>query len=142
MIELTPSQEDYLEEIYNQVNKFGYAKVTEISRALEVKKSSVTGALNALLKKELITYTPYSSITLTAKGEELAKAVLNRHEVMTHFFSEILKLSPEEAIKNACKIEHVMSEELFSRMTKFSAFIQEFFKQNPAFKTEIEKLFK
>ena len=51
---LSRSQEDYLEEIYKQVLKNGQAKVTDISLALNVKKASVTGALNALADKKLI----------------------------------------------------------------------------------------
>ena len=77
--QLSHSQEDYLEEIYNQVLKNGYAKVTDISNALNVKKASVTGALNALASKKLINYEPYSKITLTKEGEEFAVKILNKH---------------------------------------------------------------
>ena len=80
MEELSHSQEDYLEEIYKQVLKNGFAKVTEISNALNVKKASVTGALNALAQKNLINYEPYSKITMTSKGEISAKKILKKHE--------------------------------------------------------------
>ena len=70
---LSRSQEDYLEEIRNQVIERGFAKVTDISKALNVKKASVTGALNALSARRLINYEPYSKITLTEEGETFAK---------------------------------------------------------------------
>ena len=68
-IQLSQSQEDYLEEIYLEVLQHGYANVTAISNALNVKKASVTGALNQLSEKKLIYYSPYSKITITADGE-------------------------------------------------------------------------
>ena len=73
MEKLSSSLEDYLEAIYNEVVKQGYAKVTDISNMLNVKKASVTGALNQLSSKKLINYMPYSSITLTPEGEKKAK---------------------------------------------------------------------
>lgn len=54
MEKLSVSLEDYIEEIYSQVLKNGNAKVTDIAAALNVRKASVTGALNALSDKKLI----------------------------------------------------------------------------------------
>ena len=77
-MDLTQSQEDYLEAIYNEVLAKSSAKVTDISNILGVKKASVTGALNILVSKKLINYSPYSSITLTPKGEALAKEIFKK----------------------------------------------------------------
>ncbi len=142
MTKLSSSLEDYLETIYNEVEKNGFAKVTDISNILNVKKASVTGALNNLLAKKLINYEPYSAITLTQEGEKVAKEILKKHKIMTDFFSKLLYLSSDEADENACKIEHVMSEEMFDRITKFSVFIQEYADKNPGFSKEIKSLYK
>ena len=75
MEKLSVSLEDYIEEIYNQVLKNGQAKVTAIAEMLNVKKASVTGALNILSEKNLINYAPYSPITLTLEGEKIAKNI-------------------------------------------------------------------
>lgn len=109
MEKLSHSQEDYLEEIYNQVLKSGCAKVTDISNALNVRKASVTGALNSLAAKKLINYEPYSKITLTQEGENLAREIVNKHNGLCDFFINILNLSPSEAAENACKMEHIVS---------------------------------
>lgn len=85
MEKLSHSQEDYLEEIYNQVLKSGCAKVTDISNALNVRKASVTGALNSLAAKKLINYEPYSKITLTQEGENLAREIVNKHNGLCDF---------------------------------------------------------
>ena len=63
MEKLSVSLEDYIEEIYIQILKNGNAKVTEIANKLNVKKASVTGALNVLSEKKLINYAHYSPIT-------------------------------------------------------------------------------
>jgi DtxR family Mn-dependent transcriptional regulator len=141
MNKLTPSQEDYLETIYIEISKNGFAKVTDIAKILDVKKASVTGALNSLKDKGLINYTPYSPIHLTEQGEDAAKNVLLKHKVMTSFFKNVLSLSDEEAAANACRIEHIMTEELFKRIHAFSDFIQDYSSKNKDFKGKIEKLY-
>lgn len=141
MEKLTPSQEDYLETIYTETTKKGCAKVTDIANILNVKKASVTGALNNLCEKGFVNYEPYAAITLTKSGEKAAKEILLRHEVMTNFLKNILYLSEEESVENACKMEHIMSEEMFKRIHEFSHFIQDYSNQNKDFKDKIKKLF-
>ena len=130
---LSQSQEDYLEEIYKQVLKNGHAKVTDISNALNVKKASVTGALIALADKKLINYEPYSKITITKEGEELAKKILNKHEILCDFFENVLGLTNAEASENACRMEHIVSEKFFNNFLKFSDYIREYGRANPDF---------
>ncbi len=130
---LSKSQEDYLEEIYKQVLKNGCANVTDNSIALNVKKASVTGALNALADKKLINYEPYSKITMTKEGEKLAKVILDKHENLCDFFENILGLSREEASENACQMEHIVSEKFFENFVKFSDFVREYSDKNPEF---------
>lgn len=139
---LSESLEDYLEAIYNEVKLKGEAKVTDISNVLNVKKASVTGALISLKNKKLINYEPYSSITLTKEGERLAAEIIERHTVMCEFLENILNLPKDEAIENACKMEHIMSEIMFERMTKFSIFVQELCKNSPELKEKILNLYK
>lgn len=140
MTKLSSSLEDYLETIYNEVIKNGFAKVTDISNILNVKKASVTGALNSLVAKNLINYEPYSTITLTLEGEKVAKEIFKKHQVMTDFLVKILQISPEKAESDACKIEHLMSEEFFKRIAWLSTFIQKYSSDNEDFKKQIEKI--
>lgn len=124
MEKLSVSLEDYIEEIYNQVLKSGQAKVTAISEVLNVKKASVTGALNILSDKKLIIYTPYSPITLTPEGEKIAKNILKKHEDISKFFIEVLNIPEKEAKETACKMEHIVSEKLFNNMNKLREFVK------------------
>lgn len=119
MEKLSHSQEDYLEEIYIQVLKQGFAKVTEISESLNVKKASVTSAINQLSEKKLINYQPYSVITLTSDGEKTAKKILQKHKVLTKFFGEILEL--ENPVEIACAVEHLISDRNLKKIRDFIA---------------------
>ena len=124
MEKLSVSLEDYIEEIYNQVLKSGQAKVTAIAEALNVKKASVTGALNTLSEKKLINYAPYSPITLTDDGEKIAKNILTKHENLSEFLIEVLGIEKQEALETACKMEHIVSDKLFLNMVKLTAFVK------------------
>ena len=117
-MKLSESLEDYLEAIYNEILKKNEAKVTDISNILNVKKASVTGALISLKNKGLINYEPYSAITLTKLGEKLAADIIQKHKVMSEFLENILNLPKDEAIENACKMEHIISKESFEAIKK------------------------
>ncbi len=139
MKNLSYSQEDYLEEIYKQVQKTGQAKVTDISKALDVKKASVTAALINLSQKQLINYAAYAPITLTKEGEEVAREIYEKHQSMTAFFSEILNLSETEASENACKMEHFITDKLYRRFLQLYTFVKGYAVKNKDFETELKK---
>lgn len=141
MEKLSQSLEDYLETIYTQTQAKGCAKVTDIAKILNVKKASVTGALNNLCEKGLVNYAPYSAVTLTVEGEKTAQKILLRHEVLTKFLQNILQLDAVEAAENACRMEHIMSEEMFKRIRLFSDYIQNYRNKNKEFEADLKKLF-
>ena len=117
MEKLSHSLEDYLEEIYIQVLKQGFAKVTEIAESLKVKKASVTSALNHLSEKGLIYYEPYAVITMTDEGERVATKILTKHKVLAQFFGDLLKL--ENSAEIACAVEHLISDKNIEKIQKF-----------------------
>ena len=122
MDKLSFSLEDYIEEIYTQVLHNGNAKVTAIAESLGVKKASVTGALNVLADKKLINYAPYSPITLTAQGENIAKKILEKHQNLSEFFMCVLGAEKKEAAEIACKMEHIVSDKIFENMVKLTKY--------------------
>jgi DtxR family Mn-dependent transcriptional regulator len=124
MEKLSFSLEDYIEEIYSQVLKNGQAKVTLIAQNLNVRKASVTGALNVLQEKNLINYAPYSPITLTDDGEKIAKKILEKHKNIAKFFVEVLNIPNDEAVEIACKMEHIVSDKLFCNMVKLTKYVK------------------
>ena len=74
---LSKSLEDYLEVIYHIVVVEQAAKAKDIAQKMQVKASSVTGALRQLAERDLVNYSPYDQITLTRKGMEVAQDVVN-----------------------------------------------------------------
>ena len=58
----------------------------------------------------------HGAIRLTEKGEMRAKAIYERHQLIARYFTEVLGVEKTIADRDACRIEHVMSEETFSRL--------------------------
>jgi DtxR family Mn-dependent transcriptional regulator len=123
-IELSASLEDYIEAIYHIIEEKLVARSKEIAARLDVSRASVTEALRALSKKDLINYAPYEAITLTAQGKVVAEDVIFRHDALKHFFIEVLAIDDQIAEEGACKIEHCAPPEIISRMISFTEFMQ------------------
>lgn len=120
---LSASLEDYLESIFSIIKEKQVARVKDIARDLQVKSGSVTGALKALKEKALINYQPYKYVTLTKEGRRQARAITKRHRVLRKFFINVLSAKKKIAEKNACEIEHAITEDLFAKLLKFSEFV-------------------
>ncbi|MDR2842423.1 MAG: metal-dependent transcriptional regulator [Spirochaetaceae bacterium] len=112
---MTQSQEDYLEMV-SFLSDEGEVRVTDIASRLGFSKPSVFTAVKSLEEKELVEHKRYSTISLTAKGKALAKEIRERHNLLTEFLNKILGVNAETAEKDACKMEHVLSEETLSKM--------------------------
>ena len=122
-IKLTSSMEDYLETINLLEAKQGVARVTDISETLNVKKPSVTSAINNLSEKGLITHAKYGYIKCTIEGKKIAKDIQKKHNTLSRFLSGILGVSSRLAAEDACKLEHSISSKTFERLTKFVDFV-------------------
>jgi len=123
-VDLSASLEDYIEAIYHIVEEKLVARSKDIASRLGVSRASVTEALRALAKKELINYAPYEAITMTAQGREVAEDVIYRHESLKRFFTEVLAIDKATAEEAACKIEHAAPPVVISRMIGFIKFLQ------------------
>jgi DtxR family Mn-dependent transcriptional regulator len=121
MKKMTESLEDYLEAICILSAKDGHAHSNEIADNIGVKKSSVTVALRNLEKEGLIEYKPYSPVTLTTEGKKYAEKITKRHNVLTFFFKDILKIKDLKKIDNvACKVEHFLDDEIFEKFIELA----------------------
>jgi len=116
---ISASLEDYLEAIYNIIQEKHGVKAIEVSRKLGVGRSSVTEALKTLAEKKLVNYGRYDVLSLTPLGEKTAKGIILRHNVLHDFFTKVLGLSSETADIDACKVEHVVSEETMKHFISF-----------------------
>ena len=123
-IELSASQEDYLEAIFHVIAEKRVARSKDLVRRLDVNSSSVTQALRILSQKQLINYEPYGVVTLTEVGESRALDVIRRHEALHAFFVRILGVNEQTAEDAACKMEHAMPRVIVDRLAKFIDYTQ------------------
>lgn len=103
MLELTKSNEDYLEAIGLLSEKNGTAQVRDIAEMLKVKMPSVTSAVNAPVK-------------LTPQGRRIAGKIIVSHGILFDFLREELALPEERANEVACQIEHIMTFEEIEKL--------------------------
>jgi len=116
---LSASLEDYLEAIYQVIEERGEARAKDIAGRLDVAASSVTNALQGLVKRDLVHHQPYDLITLTDKGERVAREVVRRHEVLSSFFTEVLSVDEKTAADCACKMEHIVGDAILERLIAY-----------------------
>ena len=121
---ISANMEDYLEAIATLKKETGVARVKDISRLLKVKTPSVNSALNALSNAGLVQHEKYGYADLTEEGKAAANSVIERHDILTRFFAEVLGLDRQKAEADACKIEHSISEEAFNRLTMFMQYAE------------------
>jgi DtxR family transcriptional regulator, Mn-dependent transcriptional regulator len=120
---LSASLEDYLEVIFHLEQSNRVARAKDIADQMNVQRASVTGALKALAGRGLINYSPYSFITLTPSGREVAREVIRRHRALKEFFMNTLQLGAEDAEANACRIEHAIDPTAIERLVRFLEFM-------------------
>lgn len=99
----------------------GPVRVTDIAVRLKVSKPSVLSALKNLEKEELLRHERYQGVFLTKKGAQRAQEIRKRHHFLTDFLVKVVKVTPQIAERDACKMEHVLSPETLKRMRKLSA---------------------
>lgn len=121
-IKISASLEDYLEALYMIIEAKQGVRAVDVARQLNVKKSSVTEALKALSSKGLVNYEKYDVISLTENGKKMAKKIADKHEILLNFFTNILGAEQNNSVESACKIEHVISDELLERLIAFIQF--------------------
>jgi DtxR family Mn-dependent transcriptional regulator len=94
----------------------GDVRVTDIASRLNVSKPSVLTALKVLEEQGLLEHERYSHVALTEKGMAQAAEIRERHHILTAFLMDVVGVNPDTAEKDACKMEHVLSEETLQKM--------------------------
>lgn len=109
---INESAENYLETILQLSKTLPVVRSVDIANELGFKKSSVSVAMKNLRQKEHITVTDSGFIYLTESGKEIAEHVYEKHQLLKNWLLA-LGVSEETATEDACKIEHVISDESF-----------------------------
>ena len=114
-MEIYASGEDYLEAILMLQKKNGMVRSIDLDRHMEVSKPSVSHAVKTLREGGFLTMDKDYCLHLTDIGHEVAEKIYERHR----FFTEQLiaaGVDPKTAEADACRIEHIISDESFDRL--------------------------
>ena len=121
---LTSVMEDYLEAIAGLDEEKKVVRVKDIAKRMDVKMPSVSSMLKTLNSRGLVNYEKYEYVELTKAGAKIGKEMQHRHDILSKFLTEILKIDPTTADAEACKMEHSLSSGTLERLTAFMAFFQ------------------
>ena len=120
MEKMSMSHEDYLEAI---VMLGGTTEVSvrsvDIANKLGVSKASVNKAVTSLKEKGLVDQPYYGDVTLTKDGYDYGTQVFDRHRMLELFLTKALGIEPEVAAKEACRMEHAISDDSFEKWRAF-----------------------
>ena len=103
--EVGKTEENYLEAILMIKERQGYVRSVDVAAQLGVAKPSVTYATKRLKERGFVTTDHAGMLVLTDSGMEIADSTYTKHKMLTKFFI-YLGVSPEQAMTDACKIEH------------------------------------
>ncbi|RLG42223.1 MAG: metal-dependent transcriptional regulator [Thermoproteota archaeon] len=113
--------EDYLKTLFETGGDRRYIRTTEVAIKLKIKPPSVTEMFRRLHKLDLVDYKPGVGARLKAKGFEQALRIKRRNLLIKRFLEEFFDLSEREAMLEACKLEHVLSDKVIAAMEKMLA---------------------
>ena len=109
-MKLSESKEDYLEAVYLLEQRYGYVRNAMLCDYLGFSRSSISIAMRELAEQGYVVHNKYKGISLSAEGKEIAEEVYAKHVLLKDYL-EAIGISPEQAEKDACRMEHVVSEE-------------------------------
>ena len=115
MPKIQESAENYLETILVLKERNGNVRSVDIAAEMGFSKPSVSVAMKNLREQDCITMGEDGLISLTDKGQKIAESVYERHTLFTQWLVS-LGVDPAIAAQDACRIEHVISDESFRRL--------------------------
>lgn len=115
---LQESAEMYLETIYVLSQKSDFVRSIDVAEHMGYSKPSVSRAISLLKGNGYVTMADNGMLSLTDEGYDVAKKIYERHTVLSGFLMRI-GVSDKTASIDACKIEHVISDETLNAIKKF-----------------------
>ena len=114
-MKIRESAENYLETILELYKKNGKVRSIDIANELGYSKPSISVAMKHFRENGYVTIDELGYITLTEAGKSIAESMAERHSILTEYLISI-GVSAKTASEDACRIEHVISEESFEKM--------------------------
>lgn len=111
------SSEDYLEAILMLKERKGYVRSVDVANELAFTKASVSVAMKKLRESGYVQVDADGGLVLTEAGLDIARRVYERHRLLTEFFVR-LGVDPDVAARDACRVEHDLSEQTFAKLVE------------------------
>ncbi len=118
---LHESSEDYIETIYIIEQKRGSVRSIDVAMELGFSRPSVSRAVGILKKEGLLYVEPDGTLKLTEEGRKKAQGVYEKHTILTRFLMITAGIDEDTAENDACRIEHVISNDTFKGIKEFVA---------------------
>lgn len=118
MKSLTQSTQDYLKHIFELSEDGSPASTNDLAARLGVAPASVTGMVQKLAASEppLVDYRKHQGVTLTKEGKRAALEIIRHHRLLETWLVKTLGYSWDEVHEEACRLEHVISEDFEARI--------------------------
>src|SRR3954469_20903223 len=115
--------EDYLERILELINTKGYARVVDIAGRLKISQASVTNMVQRMDAEGLLKYEKYRGLVLTTAGEELARNITRRHQLLSDFL-KLLGIDDQTVYHDVEGMEHHISPPTLRAIEALTAQLQ------------------
>lgn len=119
-MKIQESAEDYLEAILVIKERKGAVRSIDVAHYKNYSKPSVSRAMGLLRENGYVVMDKDGFLTLTDAGMEIASRIYERHQMLTEWLT-VLGVDPAVAAEDACRIEHDISEETFSKLKEHIA---------------------
>jgi DtxR family Mn-dependent transcriptional regulator len=120
---ITHSAAHHLMAIDDLIQRLGYARVSDIARQLNITRGSVSISLQPLKKAGLIVQDENRHLRLSEMGQQLVDAVKTKRQVVRRLLNDVLGVEQTQAEIDACKLEHLISNEAARRLVSFLRFM-------------------
>ena len=120
---ITHSAAHHLMTIYDLLDKHGYARVTDVARSLEITRGSASITLKALKEKGFVQEDENKFLRLSEEGERISHSIQSIRRIFQKFLIDVLRVEPEQAEIDACKIEHLLSRETGTKLLNFMSYL-------------------
>ncbi|MFN0057198.1 MAG: metal-dependent transcriptional regulator [Planctomycetota bacterium] len=121
---VTHSAAHHLVTIEELLQRYGYARVSDVARELQITRGSTSVTLKGLKQRGLVTEDDRRFLRLSDEGQRIARAVRAKKQVLKTLFIDLLGVNDEQAEVDTCKIEHLISNATAVRASRFLSFLQ------------------
>ena len=121
--EITHSVAHHLAAIRELKDQHGYARVSDVARCLDITRGSASLTLKALRQKQFVLEDRNKFLRLSDLGERLVDLVLAKRAIVLKFLKDVLHVEGHQAEVDACKVEHLLSQETGEKLLNFVRFL-------------------